>query len=61
MPLDFGDDSTEEIFSGYCGDIKKFVRQKDYSSAMLLCVRLKKYISDLKKSNNQNSKIEKEV
>ena len=45
------EENIEENLSGYCGDIKKFVRMKDYKSAMTLCVRLKQYISDLKKEN----------
>ena len=47
----------EENLTGYCGDIKKFVREKDYSSAQLLVSGLRKFIAELKKCN----KIKKEI
>lgn len=39
----------ETNLSGYCGDIKNFVRQKDYTSALRLLGYFRKYILDLKK------------
>ena len=45
--------NLEENLSGYCGDIKKFTREGDYKSALMLVSGLRKYIIDLRKKENK--------
>lgn len=46
-------EKLEENLSGYCGDIKKFVREKDYSSAQRLVSGLRGFIASLKKEDKE--------
>lgn len=41
----------EENLSGYCGDIKRFVREGDYRSARMLLTAFKKYVSEVEKKS----------
>ena len=40
----------EENVGGFTGDIKTFLRQKDFDSALILVDNLKKYIKEMKRS-----------
>ena len=44
-------DDLEENLSGYCGDIKRFVREGDYKSARMLLTSFKKYVSEMEKKD----------
>ena len=48
-------EKLEENLHGYCGDIKKFVREGDYSSAQLLVSSLRKFITQLKKEKQNDT------
>ena len=41
----------EENVAGFTRDIKDFLRQKDFTSAIMLIDNLKKYVIDLKRGN----------
>lgn len=43
-------EEQEKNVNGFTGDIKKFLRQKDFTSAIIFVNDLKKYILELKKS-----------
>lgn len=43
----------EENVAGFTRDIKIFLRQKDFASALILLNDLKKYIMELKKQINK--------
>ncbi len=42
-------DSLDENLNGYCADIKRFTKEKDYKSALMLVSGLRKYIIDVRK------------
>ena len=46
-------EELEENLSGYCGDIMKFVREGDYSSAQRLVSGLRRFIVALKKESKE--------
>ena len=43
----------EENVSGFTRDIKNFLRQKDFDSALILVNDLKKYIKEMKRNNGK--------
>ncbi len=46
-------EEIEENLTGYCGEIKRFVRTGDFSSAQILVSYLRKFIIDLKKESKK--------
>ena len=47
-------DDLEFNLMMYCGDIKKFTKQKDYTSALRLVSGLRNFILDEQKKNKKN-------
>lgn len=47
-------ENEEENIHGYTGDMKKFLREGDFESAIILVNGLKKYILKIKKSKGGN-------
>ena len=43
-------DKEEEDVCGFTGDIKNFLRQKDFDSALILVSDLRKYIERMKRN-----------